>query len=269
MSERLGPLVPLPSDYLYPDNDELSSKKREEYEKLPDDSARVAKGGKWWSMFDLMKYYHSGILPEHSDTNFINFEIDFTAPELTRANFTDPNLKNEIVNSMTPGLQALSGKLTRLISDMKVSATTNVAAASTSGLLRRGFGADGPQGPQGGKKSKKNKTKKGGEGETIEQLIDPMKLEEECLRDLFRIKLNSRNRIFVTDSKKGTLPLSSTLNLPNAASAITAAENAVPAAASGQLITDNNMPKLLGGKRRRKTRKIQRRYSKKSKTHRK
>jgi hypothetical protein len=202
MSNKLGPLTPLPGEYIYPNSDDKSKENLAKYNAMSDDD-KLANGGKWWSMFDLMKFFHSGFLPEHSDTNFINFEIDFTSPELKRAEVTDPTLKQEVYSSMTPGLQELSSKLLRLIAEMKVAATTNVAAAQSQGL---GIGRRGG--------SKKNRKLKGGEGETIDMLLDPMKLEEECLKDLFRIKLNSRNRIFITDSKPGKLALVDILNLP-------------------------------------------------------
>jgi hypothetical protein len=255
MTNRLGPLTPLPGEYLYPDSDDASKKRLETYNALSD-ADKLNRGGKWWSMFDLMKYFHSGILPEHGDTNFINFEIDFTSPELKRAESTDPTLKQEVMSSMTPGLQELSSKLLKQIADMKVAATTNVAAATSQGLMgRMGMGQQ-PQAPvQGGSKKKKTK---GGAIETIEDLLNPMKLEEECLKDLFRIKLNSRNRIFITDSKKGSLALVETLHLPKAADIPDVLPDVPPA---------QNPPPAVGG-RKNKTRKG-RKHNKKGKTHRK
>jgi hypothetical protein len=243
---RLGPLTPLPSDYLYPGKDDASEKLRKEYDALPDDTARLNKGGKWWNMYDLMKYFHSGIMPELSDVNYINYEIDFTAPELKRAASADPALANEVNSSMTPGLQALSSKIQTLISQQQLAASKAALETTTSAITRprsggKRKGKTGGANPPGAAAAADAGVPPGvisppaaviaappAAGvapaaapvapvqETVDSLISVANLEAECLRDLFRVKLNSNNRIFITDaSKKVPLPFKTALNLPD------------------------------------------------------
>ena len=239
LQQRLSSdLTPLPADYVFPDD----TASQEIYEKMsPAD--RLNNGGKWWSMYDLMKFFHSGFLPENGETNFIRYEIDLTAPELTASKSTDPNLSTEVNTNMLNGLNKLSSQIVTKLAEVKNQATNAAAAAATSGL---GLAARIPQGPGGGGKSKKNKW--GGDdplpppygapsppppygapppppgygapppptdpGSQITALVSAENLEKECLSDLFSILFNSRNRIFITDSKPGSLGLVSTLNIP-------------------------------------------------------
>ena len=212
---KLGNLTPLPGYLLYPD----SKDKAEAYDKLPSDQARFDEGGKWWSMYDLMDYFHSGIMPEHSKTNYFEFEIDFTSPHLKVSSITDPNMVQELNSTMTNGLQSLASNVQNLISKLQVEASNKTLDISTGALLtnRRG-GA-------------KRKFKRGGDGEPlplagqppaaalgtadqITALLSPANLEIECLKDIFRVKLNTWDRIFITNGKKDKLPLHSALNMP-------------------------------------------------------
>jgi hypothetical protein len=221
MTNRLGELTPLPPDYLYP-NDENS---RKIYEKLtiPD---QLNSGGKWWSMYDLMKYFHSGFLPEEGDSNYIRYEIDLTAPELKNAMSTDPNLKSTVDTSMMTGLTKLSGQLLGQVAKAKQMATESVAAATSSGLglsVRRGgkrkSWRGGDDTMQQGMMMQPGMMQQGmmqpeDPSAEIAKLLKPENLEQECLNDVFQILFNSRNRIFITDSKPGSLALVSTLGIP-------------------------------------------------------
>ena len=284
LQQRLSSdLTPLPADYVFPDDKES----QEKYEKMsPAD--RLNNGGKWWSMYDLMKFFHSGFLPENGETNFIRYEIDLTAPELAASKSTDPNLPNEVNTNMLNGLNKLSSEIVSKLAEVKNQATNAAAAAATSGL---GLAARIPQGPGGGGNYKKNK--KGGEppygapppygtppppygappppygapppgygapppptdpGSQITALVSAENLEKECLNDLFSILFNSRNRIFITDSKPGSLGLVSTLNIPKHPSLTAPVAVPVP---------------VIGGLRRRlhKTRKFGKKIIKMGKKH--
>jgi hypothetical protein len=264
LQQRLSSdLTPLPADYVFPDD----TASQEIYEKMsPAD--RLNNGGKWWSMYDLMKFFHSGFLPENGETNFIRYEIDLTAPELTSSKSTDPNLPNEVNSNMLNGLNKLSSEIVTKLAEVKNQATNAAAAAATSGL---GLAARIPV--SGGGKNKKNKW--GGDptppygappppygapppptdpGSQITALVSAENLEKECLNDLFSILFNSRNRIFITDSKPGTLGLVSTLNIPKHPSLTAPVAVPVP---------------VIGGLRRRlhKTRKFGKKIIKMGKKH--
>ena len=279
LQQRLSSdLTPLPADYVFPDD----TASQEIYEKMSP-SDRLNNGGKWWSMYDLMKFFHSGFLPENGETNFIRYEIDLTAPELTASKSTDPNLSTEVNTNMLNGLNKLSSPIVTKLAEVKNQATNAAAAAATSGL---GLAARIPQGPGGGGKNKKKKW--GGDdtqpppygapsppppygapppppgygapppptdpGSQITALVSAENLEKECLNDLFSILFNSRNRIFITDSKPGTLGLVSTLNIPKHPSLTAPVAVPVP---------------VIGGLRRRlhKTRKFGKKINKMVKKH--
>jgi len=275
---KISNLTPLPGYLLYPDDTKLA----EEYDKLPENVRLNERDGKHWSMYQLMDYFHSGLIPEHSKTNYFEFEIDFTSPHLRISSVDDPNMVQELHSTMTTGLQSLATKIQGLISKLQVEGSTNALKLTQDAMNR----------PVRGGKGKKIR---GGVGEadaaaaaaaapapaapaalpaaapalpaapvdTVSQitaLLSPSGLEAECLQDLFRVKLNTWDRIFITNAKKNNLPLASVLNLPKESTLVdqvkTAAAAPGPAAAA---------PVAGGG--RRKTRKG-RKYGKKSKTHR-
>ena len=49
---------------------------------------------KWWSLHDIMKYYHNGIIPKENEANIFAFKIDLTAPELLQNKYRDQDLVN-------------------------------------------------------------------------------------------------------------------------------------------------------------------------------
>jgi len=211
----LGPLTPLPADYLYPaSNDSLypdNKKFRESYANLKTDPEKLNAGGKWWSMFELMKYWHSGILPEMADSNFINFAIDFTAPALSR----NSKLKADVDTALLSGIQNLSTNINRLVSEGKLKAAQNLVEVSTANTANR-FGVMGqPQGPGPGQPPQGQGQGQGNNGpsslDTLESLLAPKNIENECINDFSKLLLNSTERFFITDAKKGHLALSNSL----------------------------------------------------------
>ncbi len=267
---KISNLTPLPGYLLYPDNPTMA----DEYDKLPENVRLNERDGKHWSMYQLMKYFHSGMLPEHSDSNYFEFEIDFTSPHLRISSIDDPNMVQEVHSTMTIGLQSLASKIQGLIGKLQVESSTNALKISQDALN---------SGRRGGK-NKKIKQHGGVDGDPalapapaaagfppaaappldtagqLTALLSPSGLESECLQDLFRVKLNTWDRIFITNGKKNNLPLSTVLNLPKESAVVEqvkAAAAAAPAAAAAG----------VGGGKRYKTRKG-RKYGKKAKTHR-
>jgi len=230
-------LTPLPAEYLYPGTDDASKKSREAYEK----SDKLNNGGKWWSMYDLMRYFHSGFLPEEGDSNFIKFELDLTKPELKLASLLDPKLQQEIDAKINPLVQDFSSKIQDLISKMREEMTTNVAAAAA----QRGA-------PMLMAKGGRHKRIRGGDSDTtnaINELVDPMNLKTFILNSISGLEFTSLDRIFITNSVKGQLELAPILGIKTDASVIELAIRDANAAANAP--ADANK---VGG-RRYKTRK--------------
>lgn len=267
---KLAGLTPVPGKLLYPDD----NTKADAYDKLATDEERIKKGGKWWSMYQLMKHFHSGILPEHSDSNYFEFEIDFTSPHLRVATINDPNMVQEVNSTMMTGLQSLAGKIQGLIGKLQVEASTNALKISQDAMNR-------PR--TGGKKN--SRRLKGGEppaaagmpgaapldtaGE-IAALLNPAGLEAECFKDLFRVKLNTWDRIFITNAKDNKLPLSNLLNLPKEGAVADKVEAEVAGLAAGPAIgvalaAAPMAAAAAGGGKRYRTRKA-RKHGKKNKT---
>jgi hypothetical protein len=248
---KLGNLTPLPGYLLYPD----SKDKAEAYDKLPSDQAKFDEGGKWWSMYDLMDYFHSGIMPEHSKSNYFEFEIDFTSPHLKVASISDPNMVQELNSTMTTGLQSLASNVQNLISKLQVEASNKTLDISTGALLTNRRGG-----------TTKRKLKRGGDGELAGQppaaglgtadqitaLLSPANLEIECLKDIFRVKLNTWDRIFITNAKKNALPLSSILNLPKEENIIDQVKAATGATGATAATAATAAPAAGGAKTRRR-----------------
>ena len=263
---KITNLTPLPGNLLYPDNSTMA----DEYDKLPENVRLNERDGKHWSMYQLMKYFHSGILPEHSDSNYFEFEIDFTSPHLRIATIDDPNMVQEVHSTMTIGLQSLASKIQGLIGKLQVESSTNALQISQNALNR----------PRGGKKKQRG----GVEGDLapaaavfppaaappldtagqLTALLNPSSLEAECLQDLFRVKLNTWDRIFITNGKKNSLPLSNILNLTKESTVVEQIKNAAAAPAAAAAAP---AAAAAGGGKRYKTRKG-RKYGKKAKTHR-
>ena len=261
---KLSNLTPLPGKLRYPND----SDKAKAYDALPTDQDRLNDDGKWWSMYQIMKHFHSGIVPEHNDSNYFDFEIDFTSSHLRVAGIDDPNMVSEVNSTMTNGLQSLSSKIQSLLAQIQVEAANKAMAASTAGILAR---------PTGGRNKKKQR---GGfdpmnpgaaaaaapvtTAQQLTDLVAPINLEKECFRDLFRIKLNTWDRIFILSAKDGKLPLASALALvkPEDVADKVKAEIAAPPPPG------EDMP-IVGGRKHRKhrTRKAAK-YGKKVKTHR-
>ena len=268
---KLANLTPLPGELLYATNTDMAKA----YNAKPDEE-KFKEGGKWWSMYDLMKEFHSGILPEHGASNYLEFEIDFTSPHLKVASITDPNMVQEVNSTMTIGLQSLSSKIQALLAKLQMEANIAATTASTLGALRPRTGGKG-----------RGKSKKWGGDETaagpaaagpaaaigapvvsaaeeINKLLSPVNLETECLKDLFRVKVNSWDRIFVTNAKKNNFPLKSVLNLVDPATVAEQVKIAAAAAAAEE--------STAGGGRRKTRKYFLKKYRKnsliKSKTHR-
>jgi len=193
---------------------------------------------KWWSMHDLMKYYHSGFIPLENDANIFAFRIDLTAPELTQNKFRDNGLGTGLETAMM-NLNDVTNAIAQTITSTREKLINQQQETTLNATMRR----------NGGKKQK------GGVFEIKPAITDPsftpgeafssQKLKNECMNDLEKDIFNSRNRIFVVDGKLPTY---------NAAPLDTLMENEKQLTAALQL---GNPPAPISvGGRKRKTRKL-------------
>jgi len=260
-------LTPLPGDYLYPGKDEESKKAREVYDALKD-VEKIKNGGKWWSMYDLMKFFHSGFIPEEGDNNYITFKLDLTSPTLKWNSVINPSLLQRINTPTNTLTQKLSTDVNNLIAAMKVQTTTQVATAASGPRGAQLFATQ----PVGGKRNKKNKMRGGAPEDEIKQLVSADNLKSFILEGISNIEFTARDPVFLTTIKKGNLlkadaitSIGENINtIKNAVAAISPAA-AEPLAAPAP--APAAVPPAAGGQGKKyKTRKA--RKNKKSKTHR-
>ena len=146
---------------------------------------------KWWSMHDILKYYHSGFITLENDANFFNFKIDLTKAELADMKYRDPQLVAGLNQSMDNLADVTTAIANRFIAE-KAKFAQQQQDSTMRALTPR---------QQGGKKRKQ----KGGifavdPNEDISLAFSKDKLREECMNDLFKDTFTSRNRIFLVDS---------------------------------------------------------------------
>ena len=250
--------------------DILSKDEQAVYDMVPEAERKIRY--KWWSMHDLMKYYHNGLLTLENDANIFAFRIDLTAPELTQNKFRDSGLGTGLDTAMM-SLNDVTNAISQVITGTREKLITQQQETTMNATMRRG----------GKKKGKK--TQKGGVFDIVPSFIDPAftpseafsakKLKNECMNDLEKDIFNSRNRIFVVDGK---LPTYTAPGLE----VLTAAEKQLEDELKANVAANPNMPPMppqaiplpgiapsvsVGG-RRRKTRKLRNKKSKRGKTRR-
>ena len=266
---KLTGLVPLPPEFLFPGKDDASKAALAKYAALPPDQ-RLLNGGKWWSMFDLMKQFYGGIMPEHGETNFIQYAIDLTNPDVKYNEIADPMLVAEINMSMIPTFQQVNTDINAIIGEMKTKAAADalkvVTDANTSnrksGGKKKGGAPDAaaaaaapaapaPAAPAAPAPAAPAPAAPAPPAKTIESILSADNLKQICLADVAKITLNSLNRIYVTNTKPGALPLSTGRVAPVLAGVL---DQAVAAEKLAENIAAQQP--LIGGRRRRnKTRK--------------
>jgi hypothetical protein len=207
---------------------------------------------KWWSMHDILNYYHAkSLFTIENEANFFNFKIDLTKPELTDMKYRDPNLVMGFTQTMDNLNDVTTAIANRFITE-KAKFAQQQQDSTMNALSNR----------RGGKKRKQ----KGGifnvdPNEDISLAFSKEKLREECMVDLNKDTFTSRNRIFVVDSLPLPLYTPPTLEVLKQTMEQTKAELA---AQPGALMPGAAAPAAGGrGRRTRKSKK-----GRKHKTHR-
>lgn len=264
---------PITTPMLIP-RDILSEAEQKVYDQFKDNKPELAKRFTWWSMHDLMKYYHSGLMTKENDANMFSFSIDLTSSEMAANSARNPQLLS--------GLNTAMGNLNKITNE--ISNDFNDAKAENAKQLNETvMNATLPRSQRGGK----NKKKWGG-GVNIMEKYSADKIKTECLNDLKIDAFGSRDRIFIVDGLLPTVTdalknqIAAPVEAPAAAAAgpaagLAPAAGLTPAAAAAGLVPGAAMPAAVmpiagvttgvsyaGGRRR--TRKG-RRSGKKMKTH--
>lgn len=245
--------------------DILSKDEQTVYDMVPEADRKIRY--KWWSMHDIMKYYHTGLLTLENDANIFAFRIDLTAPELTQNKYRDNGLGTGLETAMM-NLNNVTNSIAQVISATREKLITQQQETTMNATMRRG-----------GKKGSKKGSRKLKGGDTFEikpNVNDPaftpseafsaQKLKNECMNDLEKDIFNSRNRIFVVDGK---LPMYT----PPALDAMQNAEkqledefkNNANMPQPGMPLPGMGAPISVGG---RKTRKLRHKKAKRGKTRR-
>jgi hypothetical protein len=203
MSILGGPEYPWPVRYLPAESvcnkDDKEAMKK--YDAMTDDQKKQF-GGLWWSMHDIITVFGGGLFKEENDENYFNFVVDFSAPELAEARVVDPLLVTNIDKTMNTYLTTLSTAIgaefqkQQLASSAALSnAVTNVAAANRPVFTAPGVpGAPAdPNAPAGAPGAFP--------GAPPEPIYSAANLEKECLRDISKIEITSKSRIFVVEKQ--------------------------------------------------------------------
>lgn len=191
---------PLPAEYLFPDAVNAEAKKA--YESMsPAD--KLINGGKLWSMYDLMKYYHSGFMPTNNDANYIEYEIDFTHNDLTGEAKGDPLMVNHVKTKLLESFQPLSSMVESGMSKVKMNIltdSTKILSSAVSRPLRGGILTDDDN--QNGQQPQLQPQMQQPSSDMFDgspgSVLSPEYLTDRCLTSIGGITFNSLNRIFVT-----------------------------------------------------------------------
>jgi hypothetical protein len=218
-------------------------------------------GGLWWSLHDIIDTFGSGIFKEENDANYFSYVIDLDADHFKELRLVDPTLAMNIDRDMTTNLTGVSTQITNYINDQKMAnsaamnaAVVGVAAANKPFMMGSPQPQPGPPGiagPAGITTPNAN-----------EPLWSPKNLETECLKDIAKLQLTSKSRIFVirtamtpiTEEQRKRIETEGDeeILVKQAPAAVAAAAPGVaPAPISGGLTKTRKSKK---GKKKRKTR---------------
>ena len=164
-----------------------------EYEAMTDEQKKV-RGGLWWSMHDIVEVF-GGFIKEENDANYFNYVIDLSSPEIAEAKMVDSALVAEIQKDLDTNFTPLSQQIQTEFQTQQLSAASsqqaavlNVAAASRPMAFPAQPGTPGVAQPM----------QVGLPGAVQgEPAYSVKNLEAACLRNISRIPITSKSRIFV------------------------------------------------------------------------
>ena len=176
------------------------------YEAMSDEDKKKY-GGLWWSMHDIIDVF-GGFVKEENDANYFNFVVDFSSPEMTEAKIVEPALVNLIDTQMTTNLTELSNKIQNDFQNQQLASSAAMSAAVTGvASANRPFPAmpvapmpGMPTAPMPGMPAvpgMPGAVPGAVPGAPPEPSYSAKNLEKECFKDMSRIPITSKSRIFV------------------------------------------------------------------------
>ena len=199
---------PLPAEYLFPGD--ANSSARKSYENMSQ-SDKIINGGKLWSMYDLMKYFHSGFMPTNNDANYIEYEIDFTQGDIAGESKTDPIMVNLVKTKLLEAFQPLSSKVeSQFASDKSAILAEQTGILSKAVMSSRVGGAEFDGNNQYVQQPMQQMQQPMQQMQQLvpaigamfngnsQSILSPESLTNRCLTSIGGITFNSLNRIFVT-----------------------------------------------------------------------
>jgi len=184
---------PISTPMLIP-KDILSPEEQKVFDKYKDQPAELAKRFTWWSMHDLMKYFHTEkyLTTLENDANMFSFQIDLTAAELAANAARNPALLTSLNTAMT-NLQSITNEIVTEFNAAQAANAQQSTALVLNATARR----------TGGKKN--NKSRGGADPlppiTNIAEKFTPDRIKKECFNDLKLDTFDSRDRIFIVDGK--------------------------------------------------------------------
>jgi hypothetical protein len=172
-----------------------------EYEAMTDDQKKV-KGGLWWSMHDIVDVF-GGFIKEENDANYFNYILDLSSPETMEARIVEPNLITGVDTVLVTKFTDLSNEIRNDFTNQAlINANNSSAAVANAAAANRLTSFPGQQGapvmgaaPVGVAQIP---------GVSAESKYSARNLEKECLKDLARVPITSKSRVFVV--QKDLLP---------------------------------------------------------------
>ena len=186
----------LPGKLVTNKNDAEGIKK---YEAMtPDDKKKF--GGLWWSLHDIIETFGSGIFKEENDANFFSYVIDLDADHFKELRLVDPNLAMTIDRDMTTNLTGVSAQISNTFNQQKMASSDAMSAAVVGvAAANKPFMMGGPQqNPAANGMPNANAVPNAtGLPNANEPVWSPKNLEAECFKDVAKLQLTSKSRIFV------------------------------------------------------------------------
>lgn len=182
----------LPGKLVTNKNDTEGIKK---YEAMtPEDKKKF--GGLWWSLHDIIETFGSGIFKEENDANFFSYVIDLDADHFKELRLVDANLAMTIDRDMTTNLTGVSTQITNYINEQKMasSAAMNAAVVGVA-AANKPFMMGGPQADPNNANNANGLPN--ANVNANEPAWSPKNLEAECFKDIAKLQLTSKSRIFV------------------------------------------------------------------------
>jgi hypothetical protein len=168
-------------------------------------------GGLWWSMHDIIEVM-GGLVKEENNANYFNYFVDLSSPEMVEANVLDPGFVATTDNQMKSSLNDLSNKIRSDFQNQQLaSAAATTAAVSGVAAARpmMGFPGAPPQGPGMDMGMGMGMGMGMAPGAPAEPAYSASNLEKECFKDLSRVPIHSKSRIFIV--QKDLAPITSAM----------------------------------------------------------